>query len=216
MPTNLPAPTEGRLLARAAAGGAVKAVAQHVTLTYIIPLGLPLVTGYLAHLRGVPWDQVLLFGGIMFAAVAHGLVKFDDWFNRRRVKDKLVVGNVRVLRDEAGPGIALGIELHNTAGFPVEFEGVDIRTKINNRVPPSIPYQRSNHTLQPDGVGQFDDHIIDFGDPPKPGTLEGFVEMEIRYGRPGRLRHTLIIKKHVVIVFNDDGLYANSRAQDAG
>jgi hypothetical protein len=53
----------------------------------------------------------------------------------------------------------------------------------------------------------FDDHMIDFGDPPKPGTIEGFLEIIIDYGHPGSLNHELVVKKRVLVAFNDEGKF---------
>jgi len=65
-------------------------------------------------------------------------------------------------------------------------------------------------------VAWFDDHVIDIGEPPRPGTVEGFAEFKIKYGHPGAARYDLSIKKQVVVSFNADGLFDHSSWNDAG
>jgi hypothetical protein len=216
MPETRPARTdEQKWVTRALARGSLSAIGKHITTAYLIPIGVPLVTGYLAYLRSVPWDQVLLYGAVTFAGVTHGLVKFDDWLDRRRVKEKLTVGLVRVGRAMVGPGMRFGIQLDSEAAVPIEFDVVDVATRIADRVPPKMPFDRTRFVIPPRGVGWFDDHMINLGTTPRPGSLEGFLEMTVHYGRPGRLKHQLIIKKRVVLGFNADGLYQVSSATDA-
>ncbi len=70
-------------LGRSVASGSVKAIAYHITLTYVIPLGLPAVTAIAGYLQGSPVMYIFVAAGVMFAAVATGLVKFDEWIGRR-------------------------------------------------------------------------------------------------------------------------------------
>jgi hypothetical protein len=53
------------------------------------------------------------------------------------------------------------------------------------------------------------------GDPPKNGTLEGFVDCKIKYGHPGVLKFDLRVKKQVVVAFNADGLLQHASWNDA-
>ncbi len=57
--------------------------------------------------------------------------------------------------------------------------------------------------------------MIDIGDPPKNGTLEGFVDCKIKYGHPGVLKFDLRVKKQVVVAFNADGLLQHASWNDA-
>ncbi len=74
---------------RAIASGALKAIVQHFVATTVIPLGVPVLTGYLAYMEGQPWSYIVLFASVAFGGVTTGLVKFDDWRERRRVNGKL-------------------------------------------------------------------------------------------------------------------------------
>jgi hypothetical protein len=203
-------------IAREVFSGSIKAIGYQATITYVLPLGLAFVTGLAGYLQGLPWMHILVGAGVMFGAITTGLVRFDDWRERRRIKGKLVVPIVNAGRDTQGPGIVLGVALLNEASFPLEWELTECRTRIQNRVPPNLPYRSTRITLGPKGEGFFNDHPIDIGTPPSPGTVEGFLEMSFKYGQPGKLKYDLAIKKQVVITFNDDGVFAGGTWHDAG
>ena len=69
-------------------------------------------------------------------------------------------------------------------------------------------------TIPPHGHGWFNDHPIEVT-APNPGALEGFLEMSFKYGRPGNLKYELIVKKQVVVAFNEEGLYTGGAWNDA-
>jgi hypothetical protein len=45
----------------------------------------------------------------------------------------------------------------------------------------------STYLIPAEGVGWFWDNAIKIDNPPKPGTIEGYMEYELFYGRSGRL-----------------------------
>lgn len=94
----------------ALASGAIRAIAFHVTTTYLLPIGAPLIAGYLGYVQGLPWMYIWVGALLAFAAAAHGAVQFDQWLQRRRVADKLSFAHVRLVRDIRGtPALALGV-----------------------------------------------------------------------------------------------------------
>jgi hypothetical protein len=151
-----------------------------------------------------------------FAAASHGAVQFDQWLQRRRVADKLNFAHVRLVRDIRGtPMLALGVGLGSSADAPIEFEVSECRTRLNNRVPTNRTYAVRNFTVPPRGGAWFDDHLIDFGQPPAPGTVDGFLDFKIMYGRPGMLKNELEIKKEVIVAFDPSGTPAIGAVSDA-
>jgi hypothetical protein len=207
--------SDRRWLQRAVAAGSIKAIASQITLTYVIPIALPIVTVLAGYLHGLPWMYLLTAAGIMFATISTGLVRFDEWIDRRRVSDKLRFASVRIGKDIRGEGFFLGVVFHNAADVTMEFEIEEMRTRLGNRVPEKISYDQPKIVIPPRGNGWLDDHVIDIGEPLKPGTLEGFIECKVKYGRTGDLRYDLNIKKQVLLSFNDDGLLGPCSWNDA-
>jgi predicted branched-subunit amino acid permease len=75
-----------KLIGRSAASGFIKAIAYHVTITYLLPIGAPVVTGAVGYLQGFPWMYVFVASALTFGGTATGLVRFDEWLFRRSVK----------------------------------------------------------------------------------------------------------------------------------
>jgi hypothetical protein len=200
---------------RAIAAGSIKAIASQITLTYLIPIGLPLVTAWVGYLQGLPWMYVFVGSGLMFGGVATGLVRFNEWIDRRSVTSKLTFTEPRIGRDIHGQGIFLGALFHNAANFPIELERQEMRTRLGNTVPAKTTYDVIKLIVPPHGNAWFDDHAIEIASPPNPGTIEGFVECRIKYGRVGDAKLDLAIRKQVVLSFNEDGLLGPCSWNDA-
>jgi hypothetical protein len=192
-------------LARAFASGAIKAIVHHIFVVYVIPLGTPLVVAYIGHLEGYPWFIILVGSSLAFSGVTTGLVRLDDWIERRRVKGKLQFAQISVGRDINSQGIFVGINLINKSAIPIDMTFTEVRTRVGNQVPLDTKFNNSELTIPPSGIGWLNDHAINLANIPKPGTLEGFAEFRIKYGRPGNLKHDLTIKKAIVVRFNSDG-----------
>ena len=169
----------------------------------------PLATGIAVVIGGfqqVPWFYVFVGATVIFAAVSSGLLRFDEWRDRRRVDGKLAFVSVVVGRDIKGRGLIVGSRFQNSATFSVEFEVTEMRTKLGNKVP-ALEHKATKVTLPPAGVGWCNDNPIELADPPRPGTIEGSIEFRVNYGLPGAsLKYSLSGKKQVVAAFNDDGL----------
>ena len=202
------------LLGRALAIGS-KATAHYVTVTYIIPIGAPIVTIALGYFSGLPWFWIWLGALAAFAFIFNGLLRFDEWTLGRRVEDKLSFSSVIVGRSIKGDGITIGVRIHSAATFPIEFHVAEMRTRLADKVPQKMYQNGQKHIVPPNGIGWHHDNVIQITDPPRPGTIEGYIEFEIEYGRPGSLKYNLIGKKQVVASFNDDGLFTHSAWNDA-
>jgi hypothetical protein len=202
-------------IGRALAAGSIQAVAGHITATYFIPIGAALMTGYAGYIQGLPWMYIMIGAGLMFAAITTGLVKFDEWRDRRRVEGKLAFVSVRAGRNIRGPGVFLGILLTNNAKMAISLKIHDVRTRIGDQVPAASGFTKTEFVMQPGNSLFFDDHIINITAPPRSSTLEGFAEFNIEYGRLGMMTHDLCIKKQVILAFNSEGLLEHASWGDA-
>jgi hypothetical protein len=150
-----------------------------------------------------------------FAAITHGLLRLDEWRERRRVEGRLAFNSAGVGKDARSDGFVIGVHLVSSASFPIEFDIRDFRTRLGETVPKQL--HTPTKLIMPSlGLGWHNDHPIILSSLPKGETVEGFVEFEIFYGVPGRLKYKLQGKKRVIAVFNNEGLLTGSNWQEAG
>ncbi len=196
----------GREAAKAAALGAIKASASHITTVWIIPIALPAVAAYLGYAQHLPWMYIAVGVGLMFAGITTGLVRFDEWRERKRIEGKLHFSEFRVLRSASlTGGFVLGIALNNEADVKMDVDFAQIRTGLEDKVPKLREFKKTRFTVAPHNVVYFDDHSIDIA-APTPGTLEATLDFVVRYGPVGNLKYTLPVKKRATIPFDENGL----------
>jgi hypothetical protein len=134
---------------------------------------------------------------------------------RRRVKDKFNFATVRAVVCIGKPEISLGVSMHSQADVPLDYSIEKVVTRIGDRVPKKSGYNLTKYKCPPRGNAWFDDHFIDIGTPPCPGSLEGLIEFDVKYGPVGTLRHELKIRKQVILAFNETGSLISANWQDA-
>jgi len=194
----------GKSISKEVALGAVKAFASHAIAVWVIPIGLPVITVYLGYLQGLPWMYIAVGAGVMFAAASTGLVKFDEWRDRRRTDGKLHFSGLRIVIETAKNGFCLGVDLRNDAGVQMEVDFTEIRTSLENIVPREKEYKRTRYTVEPHGGVFFDDYPIEIA-APKNGALEANVDFRIKYGPIGNPKYSLNVKKRASLAFDQNG-----------
>ena len=198
------------------AAGAVRGVVQFL-VTWGLPLGVPVVTVAIGRLTDIPWFYVWLGALAAFAFIANGLLRFDEWRQTRRVQDKLAFSQMLVGKSINNPeGILIGIRVTSSANFPLDFTVEKLLTRLADRVPLIESLKgATSFEIPSNGYGWYWANEIAIPDPPKNGTLEGFAEYELSYGRKGQKRYVLKGKKQVVVRFNDEGLFVGAVYHEA-
>jgi hypothetical protein len=188
---------------------------SHAILPWLVLIGPPIMTGLLAYLGDAGGYKIALAVQFSFAAMAVGFYYADLELSRRRINGNLQFSSVRVGRNINGPGIFLGVVFSNTSDFPIEFEMKELRTRMGDRVPIKTAFDVKNVVVGPRAIGWFDDHIIQVDNAPKGGTLEGFLEYSVKYGRPGNLKYEMAQKKQTTAAFDADGNLTGASWQEA-
>ena len=184
--------------------GALRGAVQHAVAVYLLPLGAPVVTVAIGYSSDLPWFWIWLGALAAFAFVSTGLLQFSLWADRRRVESKLYLAFPGIVPIQ-NEGYALGVHLHNMAARLVDVELSEIRSQINHRIPIKKGIPMTQLTLQPNLYGWFYDNPILF-DIPSPGSVEGILEAELKYGPKGTVpKYMLSVKKQFVARFDDDG-----------
>lgn len=205
---------EKNWLAKQLSAGALRAVAGYV-VSWVLPILVPLVLVVTAGLQQYPWPLIIALAAFTFAMMSLGLVFFSAWRQKLRVEDKLVFHSVSVGRSITDGGLALGIHLQSKASFPMDFDILEMRTRLGTVVPLQRPYQRTRFTIPPEGFGWFHDHSIDISNAPRNGTVEGFLEFKLRYGRGDAMKYQIASKKQVICQFNAEGTFTGAAVNDA-
>ena len=146
------------------------------------------------------------------AATFHGILKMDEWIYRTTAKDKMSFAAVRIGQNIKENYVNIGVQVFNSATFPIEFHVADIRTKLTDTVP-KLNHTGKSFIVPPNGTGWYDDNMIALV-APKAATLEGEIEFTLKYGRPGNLKYKLTGKKRVIAPFNDEGVLVNGHWND--
>lgn len=170
----------------------------------LLPIAASIAAVVTTLIEGRELSIVLLFALMFFAFSAWGLYQFDQWRERVSVPNKLGVLGPRVGVAVNGQAFELGLTLLSKASFPIEFEVVEIQTRIRNRVPDHQTDLPKTYTIPPNGQGWFHDGLIVLEDAVKEATETGYIKFKIKYGRPGRLKYELIGHKRVALPFDKD------------
>lgn len=164
-------------------------------LPFVLPFLLPLAVGLLAYFEGENAFHIVLGVLASFMFISGGIFFVDLLSERRNIANKLALGPCRNALEVDAPGaitgVALGFTLHNSATFPIEFEVSDLQTGLNGQFPPRKPYAMKTFSIPAQGTGWFDDHVIKLPPPLPTGAAEGFMTFDVKFGRKGRLKHSL-------------------------
>ena len=145
----------------------------------------------------------------MFAAVSHGLLRIDEWRYRNQAKHKLVFHSMKIHKILSNNGAVeafrLGYILENKAMFPIQFEVVELKTSVNNLTPSKTGFENNKISIYANGSGWFEDHDINVPNQITNKTVEGYLRTQLKYGRPGNLKHELNMEKRLYISFDGKG-----------
>ena len=179
---------------------------------------VPAITGVgvvVGWAQAIPWFYLYVGGAVLFAAVSTGMLRFGEWRQRNRVEHKIRHMGMRInakQKDDRIASVQFGLNLHNTAAFPLNYRVRDLTTKITlqngNRIvyPPKQEYLNDAITLAPGAIGFFDDHEIPL--PPDYHGDNNVAELSCRvlYGRSDRFDHELELKKKTFLHFVGAGI----------
>jgi hypothetical protein len=105
----------------------------------------------------------------------------------------------------------IGIDLFNSATFPISIISESAETEIAGLTPPRTKYPKPPITVLPGIPVRVCDAIIPLNNMPC-DVLEGKIFMSIKYGLPGKEIHKLEIRaKRVDIIMQSNGVYSGTQ-----
>lgn len=119
-------------------------------------------------------------GALVFAAVAHGMLRLDEWKNLKRVEGKVFVSGLVPAWDfDQNDGkyvlnkFQVGAIIENTSNYPVYYDVDEIFSKIDGRVPKAQVLLNRGDTLPSHTTHTYSDSAIDLGGVEIGDGLEG-------------------------------------------
>ena len=170
---------------------------------------LPLVVAVIGLVEEFPWFYVIVGVIVSGAGVMTWLVRFDEWRARNRVEHKLSIGNIKIHLTQQNNQVAaiqFGLDLKNTAVFPITWRLDDIKTYITmpngqSLYPPNREHENTAFTISLGGIGFFFDHSIvlpqGIG-----GPASVYVKCKLSYGKTNKYGHSLEIHRKTIISFS--------------
>jgi hypothetical protein len=201
--------------------GHIEAIRAIIHTEFFRILLLPTVSTVAAAIAGVaqkmPIIWVIVGCSLVFMAVTQGLLRADEYRERKNPQNKLKFVKVIIHQDlEGGTGeLALvprnrqqrralqrtsaitpfsprnlakaqvGVELRNDATFPISCILVDADTEVGGKNPPRSKFPRERSVAKSGTTFQVLDDPIDM-EGARCERMEGFLNMKIKYGLPGK------------------------------
>lgn len=185
------------------------------------------VSGYLGH---APIMWIIMAGTLTFMGASVGILAASYYRERQNPLNKLMIRNTIFFHNLADPpqhnrqtrqGSAkakvvvplpprrltqgqLGLDIVNTASFPLSIIVKSANSKIEGMMPPRSSYPKKPIILQPGGFFWVHDESIELNLPC--GVLKGELELTIAYGIPGNEKYIISRKGTVEIFLQDNGL----------
>lgn len=138
--------------ARITSGG-VAGTISYFTANLIIPAGIPIMTGIVGWVQGIPWFYLIIGVSFVTATVFHALAKWNEWKSNTKVEHKIGFKTIQFGNDIHGQGIIVTFAIDNLADFPIDFEIYELIVKLEDKVPKKEHKAGQIITMPSKGVG---------------------------------------------------------------
>jgi len=170
--------------------------------------GLTLASHYVSP--SVPPAYLLAAAALVFGGTTTGILRFDEWRQRRMPQNKLKILPFTFAwdgqKDKRGrttgvKGFVLTLNFSNRASFPLSVVVDEFDCVIEGHTSTNKNLLGTSMTLQAEGDGYFRDSIIQMNNFPLQ-NLEGKVKFKARYGRPGREKYEISDELKLLFTFD--------------
>jgi hypothetical protein len=146
---------------------------------------------FVTGIMQIPVAYAITAAGVMFAAVSFGAYYFYNLFFQRSPEAKLIPisPQVNVMAPERDgerriETLSIGMNLQNSATFPIEYRVVDLDFYVDDRVNPNSNLANLHATVYPNTIGAFWPDGVDIHDFGLPREFNCKLHATIEYGRP--------------------------------
>ena len=181
----------------------------HVLVLGAWPIFSSVSVAMIAFLEHYTWTPIILCTVATFGFVSWGMYYFQQLVFQRSTAGKLRhvgLSLVYLLDQESNSGhvryIKVRLHLDSIAVFPMQFQVEKISTQLAERVN-SKKYENTNALISVSAAGTawYADSEIDLKGVDQSKAIEGTFEYLLKYGRPGKLRHSLTGKYRIAFKF---------------
>lgn len=184
----------------------VKAIIFYAFTNWILPIGVPIVTAWVAYIENLPLAYGIAATSLAFGGVSSGMLRFSEWRERQSPEGKLGFQQVFVYQDIKSRGWLINFVVENTAYFPIDFELSELQESIDDRIPKRTKLRQGQ--MAPFSSSVLTGYPIEI-EPPKavnqvPGELKGKLSFCILYGRKGAKKTCKMQRKFKFTLFFDE------------
>ena len=173
------------------------------------PMGSAVVTLMSGLVAAVPLPYLLAAASLVFATVATGLLRLDEWRERASPAGRLMfthpVFNMDVEAGSAGrliKNVQLGIALRNEASFPLRYRLEYIDTRFLDRVAVENTDRKDNLEIGAKSASRFRDNIIKLDMLTTEDILVGRVKFKVTFWKHPKKTFTSEHTIRVVAKYN--------------
>jgi hypothetical protein len=177
-----------------------------VGISPYVGAAVTLFTGYLDPVVPLPW--LMAAAALTFMALGLGMVAFEKSMFDRNPEGKLRIAGAILGKHYIGKKLAMvkyAIQHTNIATFPIEFEIIPLRVSLGGSINPKPDRPVTGGISQIGAVGMWWEAGVPVQSSMKGQLVEGHFDVEIRYGRPKKLKYRVTKKYLVSIRFNQVG-----------
>jgi hypothetical protein len=177
--------------------------------TWLSAPGAAFMTLLAGYLQSVPWVATIPFSALSFAALATGMLRYDEWRQRNNAEYKIHFHSAAAIfeysRSDKGEIIAISkaqvlINFINTASFPIYYKVDEIATSVDGRVNPH-PDRPLNGLFQQSGTMQYRDSPIEMNNAVAKPMIEAIAKIKLRYGLSGKEKYPIDIALKITCPF---------------
>lgn len=187
-------------------------------LKYLVTLGLPalmaamtVISGYMSP--GLPWPLIIAAATFVFATTAVGLLRFDEWLDRRTPRNKLEMmpaGLTWVYVSKDAQNKPTGIRaaqiilnFKNNANFPLSIVVEELEASLDGNINADKSNRGIAYPIQAGGTSFFRNEQIPMRDIPC-RNLEGKLKYAVRYGRPGHEKYQISEQLNLLAIYDPE------------
>lgn len=190
-------------------GAEVRHQAVVALIQLIAPFGMAVVTLASNWLGApIPWPYVIGMACLAFGMTANGIFHVRQQMYQNDPEGKLRISGVvlgKMFKNGKLSGIKYGLQYTNQGWFPIELKVFPKQVSLGGNINPNPQRDVTGAIAQIGAIGTFFEAVVPVSAGMKNHTVEGILDVEIKYGRIGKLEHKFERKYRITVQFQQNG-----------
>jgi len=165
----------------------------------------------------VPLPWLIAAAALVFMSVTNAILNMKQMSYQDNPEGKLMIaGPIIGKYYERGKlsGIKYGLTYTNQGWFPIQFKITPKQVSLGSNINPKPIREITGGIAQIGSTGVFWEAVVPVSRDMKNETIEGHLDVDISYGKVGKLRHTLRKKFIIHVSFQPSGEISNYEASE--